>query len=84
MTPKYTLQEKGLTSRYLFGLPDLFTSTPGLGPRLFSLLEGFGEFGRLCLRLLLQGLALVDGALQLLFHFGHPLFMLVTGDLFGL
>ena len=48
------------------------------------LLDGLGEFGRLGRSLLLQGLALADGVLQLLLHFGHPLFVLAAGDLFSL
>ena len=84
LTPKYTLQKKGLTSRYLFGLLDLLASRPGLGPRLLGLLESLGEIDRLGLTLLLQGLALAGGVLELLLHFGHPLLILAAGDLLGL
>ena len=84
MTGKYTLQKKGLSRRYLFGLPDLLTSPPGIGLRLFGLLEGFGKFGRLGRILLLQSLAFADGVFQIMLHFGHPLFVLAAGNLFGL
>jgi hypothetical protein len=47
LTSKDTLQKKGLTSRYLPRLMDLFTSTPGLDPRLFGFMESLGELGRL-------------------------------------
>ena len=63
LSSQNTLQKKVLTSRYLPCLVDLFTSTPGLGPRLFRLPEGFGEFGKLGRSLLLQTLALEDGIL---------------------
>ena len=84
LTAKYTLQKKWLTSRYLFGLPELLTSRPGLSSRLLGLLESLGETDRLGLILLLQGLALVGGVLALLLNFSHPLLILVAGDLLGL
>ena len=62
---------------------DLLASRPGLRPRLLRLLKGLGEFGRLGLVTLLQGLTPV-GVLERLVHFGHPHLILATGDLFGL
>ena len=84
MTSKDTLQKKGLTSRYLPRLMDLFTSTLRLAPRLFGIMESLGKLGGLGRSLLLQCLAFADGILQLLLDFGHPSFMLAAGNLFGL
>ena len=43
-----------------------------------------GEIGHLGRTLLLHGLALADGVLQLLLYLGHPLLVLAVGDLFRL
>src|SRR3990170_6417970 len=63
---------------------DLFTSTPGLDPRLFGIMESLGELGRLVRSLLLQSFAFANGILQLLLYFGHPSFVLAAGILLGL
>ena len=63
---------------------DLVASGPGLGPRLLRSLKSLGEFGRLGLVTLLQGLTLVGGILERLLHFGHPRLILAVGDLFSL
>ena len=83
LTPKDTLQKKGLTSRYLPRLVDLFVSAPGLASHLFVITESLGKLGGLCRSLLLQCFTFADGILQLLLDFGHPSFMLAAGNLFG-
>ena len=81
---KLSLQKKGLTSRYLIGLPDLLKRRLGLSPRLLGLLKILGAIDLLGLILQLQGLALAGSISKLLLHFGHPLVILAAGDLLGL
>ena len=45
LTSKATVQKKDLTSRYLSGLLDLLTSTPGLDPCFLGIMESLGNLG---------------------------------------
>ena len=81
---KFTLHEKGLTSCYLPRLLDLLVGALGFNPCLIDISKSLGKFGCLVQSLLLQGLALSYGILELLFDLPHPRLMSSAGGLLHL
>ena len=65
-------------------MSDLLASRSRLGPRLFGFPKGLIEFECLAFILLLEGLALVGGVLELFLYYRYLVLDLAPGGLFGL
>ena len=78
------MHNESLTRRDLLGLLDFLTGALGLGSSLLCALAGLRKFGRLRLRITLQGLVLLDGVLELLLDLADPgLLLLARGAFLG-
>ena len=71
-----------LTRRNLLGHLKFPEGTLGLGSCILGALAGLRKFGRLLLRITLQGLVLLDGVLELLLNLADPGLVLLTRSAF--
>ena len=78
------MHNEKLTRRDLLGRLDFLKGTLGLGSSLLCALVGLRKFGRLRLRITLQGLVLLDGVLELLLGLvNQGLVLLARGAFLG-
>ena len=75
------MHTKRLTRRDFLGLLDLLEGTLGFNPGLLCALASLGDFGLLIHNVALQGLAFLDGVLELLLDLTDPGLVLFTSDL---
>ena len=78
------MHNESLTRRDLLGRLDFLKGALGLGSSLLCALAGLRKFGRLRLRITLQGPILLNGVLELLLDLANPgLVLLARGVLLG-
>ena len=78
------MHNKSLTRRDLLGRLDFLEGALGFGSGILCALTGLRKFGRLRLRITLQGLVLLDGVLELLLDLADPgLLLLARGAFLG-
>ena len=76
------LHNESLTRRDLLDRLDFLEGSLGLGPGILCALAGLPKFGRLRLRITLQGLVLLDGVLELLLDLADPGLVLLARGVF--
>ena len=75
------MHNKSLTHRDFLGLLDFLEGALGFNPGLLSALVSLDEFGLLIRNVALQGLAFLDGVLELLLDLINPGLVFFTGGL---
>ena len=76
------MHNESLSHHDLPGHLDFLKGALGFGSSLLRALEGLRKFGCLCLGITLQGLALLDGVLELLLNLADPGLVLLARGVF--